>query len=509
MFSWTYRGQQETQIVRFESWDQKAIDLATMEPGQTSPKLVRLGTMDESLSPQLSARDLQTAGRLVVRRADYFLTPSVDRVQRGYVNTFGPGAGLTALPLVAIEWFVVDDLVHQKAILWYSAKLAAALCVAGSVALVYLTALEFVGSWPALIIALAYGAGTCVWSVSSQTLWQSGPNVLFLALAAWCLVRVQRNDWWAAPCGLAAAWAVVCRPTSALVVVAIGLYLATLAWRRWREPNGPTTFRKSVRPLAIYVLAGLPLAVWLGYHNWYYLGSPFRFPDMVVSQELAIQKVGVADVWHGSWFEGFYGLLLSPSRGMLVYSPVLLFALWGAIQVWRDRRFAVLRPLSLAAALIIAVSAKWYDWAGGWSFGYRLVIDTMPLLALASMAVVEQVRSRRALVVLLAIAFVWSAGVQILGAFAYDVTGWNNRKAYMVKVPEERRSLLFFDEETASRQAALNHSQLQTVYLNIDLKPHHARLWSVRDSQLVYYLTHFAESRQNKKRMINDFLRTP
>lgn len=504
MFSWTYRTKQEERMVRFESWDQQAVNLFTWQRNQTAPGLVRLGSIEQELSPELTARELRAAGQLVPRQPDYFLVPSVDPERRGYVNTFGPGAGLTALPFFAIESLFVDDLAHNKTALWYGAKFVAAFCVAASVALVYWIALEFTGSGAALLIASAYGAGTCVWSISSQTLWQSGPNVLFLSLAAWCLVRMKQSDWWAAPCAVAAAWGVVCRPTSALFVIAIGLYLVVVAWQRWHI----TTSRWfAMRPLVIYAIAGLPLALWLGYHNWYYLGSPWLFGDMVASRELALQKVGVADVWYGSWFEGFYGLLISPSRGMLVFSPVLGFALWGAIQAWRDPRYAVLRPFSLTAVLVVCLSAKWYDWAGGWSFGYRLLVDTMPLLALCSVAVVERIRRLPSLKALLAVALLWSVGVQVIGAYAYDVTGWNNRKAYAVRLPGEKQPRLFHASKTAEQVATKHHVAVQPVYLNIDLKPYHRRLWSIRDSQLVYYLTHFAASRQNKKRMIEEFLR--
>jgi hypothetical protein len=547
MFAWEYQaaGASAARLrVRFESWGQKAATLLVW-PGRTSdeskataasPSATKppatpcpLATFDNTLAPELTAGQLRAAGRLAPLEPDYYLVPSIDPQRRGYVNTFGPGAGLTALPLVAVERLLVGDLTHNKAVLWYGAKLVASFCVAVSVAMVFLAARELLGESPALAIAVIYGAGTCVWSVASQTLWQSGPNVMFLALAGWCLVRVTRDgasDLWAAGCGLAVACAVVCRPTSALVVIAIGLYLAAVAWRHWQNPHPlplsrkrargdgderePQGFRfRALRPLVLYVLAGLPIAIWLGYHNWHYLGSPLTFGDMIASRQLAQLKAGTSDVWSGSWFEGFYGLLASPSRGLLVFSPVLGFALWGAIQAWRDPRFGVLRPLSLGTTLVLALSAKWYDWAGGWSFGYRLLIDTLPLLALTSVAVADTVRRHRPLQVLLMATVLWSVGVQVLGAFAYDVTGWNNRRAYVVQTPGQTQPRLFYQADAARRYAQARRAQVRTVSLDIDRKVNHRRLWSIGDSQLVYYLTHFAESRENKRRMVDDFLRAP
>ena len=41
--------------------------------------------------------------------------------------------------------------------------------------------------------------------------------------------------------------------------------------------------------------------------------------------------------------EGAYGLLVSPNRGLFIYTPVMIFAFWGAVQVWRQRSSPWLR----------------------------------------------------------------------------------------------------------------------------------------------------------------------
>jgi hypothetical protein len=166
MFTWELQGRQGPRIVRFESWEQRTSSGAT-------------------------CRALYEQGKLTMHRPDYYLVPSVDPETRGYVNQYGEGAGLTALPVFAVESLVLGDLTDHKAAVWYGGKFCAALCVAVSVAVVFLSLARLTGRWEALAIATAYGAGTCVWSVSSLTLWQSGPNVMFLALAAYCLLRIE------------------------------------------------------------------------------------------------------------------------------------------------------------------------------------------------------------------------------------------------------------------------------------------------------------------------------
>jgi hypothetical protein len=539
MYQWVASRAGKSHVVPIDSWDQ-AINGRSVESGSRFTR--------EADRPRTWGAAYRQ-GWVRLKGPEYYLVPSVDPPHRGYVNQYGPGAGLTALPFFASCSLFVSDLAGNKAMVWYIGKFVAAFCVAVSVAAVFGALLPLVGRRHALAIAVAYGVGTCAWSVSSQTLWQSGPNVMYLALAACCLVRVERSDWWAIGCGIATACGVLCRPTSAVVAIVLAAYFIALAIGRWSRrssivlnmfrnekgdganlPERPggcfarissvpffvARFRqhdtsehvvvKAARPLFFYILAGLPFAVALGYYNWYYLGSPFTFGQTVAGARIAEMKLGNPDPWQGSFWEGFYGLLVSPSRGMLVYSPVLIFGFWGLVECWRRRQFRALRPLGVAAALILLMQAKWFDWHGGWSFGYRLMVDTTPLLAVCAGAVAVQVSRQRVLKAVFAATLVWSVGVQVIGAYAYHVTGWNCREAQLVVLPDNAGSAVFLDPERAELYAAEHGGRRQSVRLDVDRKPFRGRLWSLRDSQLVYYAMHFRQSRQEKKRLIGSWL---
>jgi len=78
-----------------------------------------------------------------------------------------------------------------------------------------------------------------------------------------------------------------------------------------------------------------------------------------------------------------YGLLLSPSRGLVVYSLVVLVPLFLTIRYWKvlpDRRLAIL-ALAIIAMHLILVSS-WYCWWGGISYGPRLLLELVPWLVL-------------------------------------------------------------------------------------------------------------------------------
>lgn len=399
-----------------------------------------------------------------------------------YINTFGPGAGMMAVPVFAALRTVTDPLSEQPTLMWYTSKLVASLCVAGSAAFVFLIAIRFVPLVPSLIVALSYGLGTCVWSTSSQALWQHGPNQLYLAIGVYCFLRIGEGTRWAVCCALALAAATCCRPTSAVVVVAVGIYLL------WTDR----------RALIVYVLSGLPLGIALLGYNTYYLGSPFEFGQLNL-QEVAFEVTGSREIWQTPVGYGLFALMVSPSRGLFVYSPFLIFALAGVVVAWRDPRYILLRPLSLAILAIWIVEAQHFDWWGGWSYGYRHLVDTVTLLVLFLIPVMGAILRRRELLAMYVPLVAWSIFVQVLGAFAYNLEGWNARRAFLVQGPGVEQPFETYDPEVAAAWRGRPRTTVQPIVKNVDRPEYRYRLWELGDSQIVYYATHWSEARRRKR----------
>ena len=93
------------------------------------------------------------------------------------------------------------------------------------------------------------------------------------------------------------------------------------------------------------MLGGLPFLVFLTAYNYHYFGHPLAFGQSVVASGIALSKTGSADLWQSSWWESLPGLLFSPARGLVWFSPVLLLGMISALAVWRDRRFRAVIPL--------------------------------------------------------------------------------------------------------------------------------------------------------------------
>lgn len=464
MFTWRLRLPDRERAARFRSWEQ---DLGGATP-----------------------RSYQRSGALGDPKPKYYLAPT--RHPDAYANTFGVGAGLLALPVLAVVKPFAASPDKDATVLWQVGKLVAAAAAAGSAVFLFLAALSWLSLRASLALALLYGLGTCAWSVSSQILVQHGPAELFLAMGTYCLLR--KTPIASLLAGLAYSGAVACRPTCVLVFAVVAVWLA---------------LRDRVRSLALwgFCLGALPVGLLLVCYGWYTFGDPLAAGQLLVGPKVAITKTGDPSLWQTPFHVGLAGLLLSPARGLLVYSPVVVVALWGMGRVWRERTWADLRPVSLAALALFLPAAKRFDWWGGWSYGYRLIMDAVTLLAFLAIPMVAWVCARRWRMAVVGVLSVWSLGTQALGAFAYDVRGWNGRWVYDVVDETSKRRGTYDERASAERRAREQGGRVEGRVLNVDLPEYRYRLWSVSDNPLRYYLENWSRMRARRQQDVVRFMR--
>lgn len=125
---------------------------------------------------------------------------------------------------------------------------------------------------------------------------------------------------------------------------------------------------------------------------------------------------------HFHWFSPkVLPLLFSLQHGLFSWHPLLLFAAAGLLFMYRKNRSLTL-ALSLIFASQIYVIGAWFGWSGGHSFGSRMLISSLPLLAFGLAALIEWMAKRRALpaVGLLGAAFIaWNALFFLQYRFGY------------------------------------------------------------------------------------------
>ena len=232
-------------------------------------------------------------------------------------------------------------------------------------------------------------------------MWQHGPAQLSRSpRPLYLIVLGERRPFAAAMSGFPLAYAVVCRPTNLLMVLPVSLYVL------FRHP----------RQAGWFLLTALPAASFQLWYNVTYFGDPLHRQFARYGQR----------AWTTPLATGLEGLLVSPGRGLFFYSPVLLFGAWGLASAWGRGGGWLLRAVGVGVALSTLLTAKWFMWWGGATYGPRLLADLTPALVLGAVPMIGRVRSNRSLRALFVATALWSMLAHWIGAF-YDDGSWNAR----------------------------------------------------------------------------------
>ena len=159
-----------------------------------------------------------------------------------------------------------------------------------------------------------------------------------------------RRPAWA---GLALGMAVLTRPQN-LIFVPVA---AAVAWRT----QGP----QAVLRLGVGLLPGVTLTF---AYNWLRFGDPLK---------LGYEDVGMTT----PFLEGATGLLVEPLKSVILFAPIVLLLPAALLRSWRVNRQAATMIVGYVA-LTFVLTATWFAWHGGWSWGPRLLLPAV-LLAVA------------------------------------------------------------------------------------------------------------------------------
>ena len=300
---------------------------------------------------------------------------------------FPIGTSLLVAPVIALtSAFGVDVVMNDHKI---QISLAAASAIL-TFLLLYIMARRFIGRWMSLLLATSFWFGTSFASSGATALWSHNFGSAMTLAALICLVTAlqrQQTSWLVGSAALTGA-AFIIRPQAALLAVGV-LVLLALRWRR-----------------------GLP---------W------FLAPFAAVISAFVIFSHTVLDMWlpsyylpqrldGGEFWLALAGVMISPGRGLVVFTPLLLI-LALTLSSWRrisaNERALVLLGVGWLIAHWLAI-ARFPHWWGGWSFGPRLMIDVLPGIFLAVVVLwprsLTAIRAK-AIVGVFVLLAVWSAWI--------------------------------------------------------------------------------------------------
>jgi hypothetical protein len=343
---------------------------------------------------------------------------------------FPAGPAVLSVPFVAamharkVSAVRADGSYDERGELALDARLAALLMAAFAV-LAYATARLLLPAGWSLGVAAVAAFGTQVLSTASRSVWSDTWGILLVGAGVFLLLhaasrasraslgsRMSRVSRGAPASAVLLATtlglAYVVRPTNALAVAGVGVYLLVTERRAF-----------SLFAVTIALIAGLFVA-----HSWHLFHAPL--PPYFAGDRLDFRTPWVA----------IAGNLVSPSRGLLVYVPAVIAV---GLTLARHRRTLRLRGLLGVAAFVVVAHfvaiAGFWDWWGGHSYGPRLTTSLVPWFVLLAVLAVDAARdtagshgTRPGDATFAAVAGVLcaaSVAMNAVGACSFEADRWN------------------------------------------------------------------------------------
>jgi hypothetical protein len=280
------------------------------------------------------------------------------------------------------------------------AHIASALVSALAVMFIYLACRYITGRKIALLSALVFAFATNTWAISSQTLYAHGMSGLLLAASIFLVMKNEKepSQWNIVLLGLCSGLFVFNRPSDAFLVAPVFVYVV---WY-YRAKTGYY--------LAAGCLSGLSFLIYnlISFHNpvggYFINASRFILDPVMLSHYL--------------------GLLIAPNRGLFVFSPVLILAVFGFWIIRHDRRPAgrFLQWSVVAMAVTIGIYASFDDWGGGETYGPRYLICLLPYLIIGLCIFFDDLAKKpisKLVAAAIALLITVSVFVQVVGVFYY------------------------------------------------------------------------------------------
>lgn len=358
-----------------------------------------------------------------------FTAPDVGYWNNKYVSIFAPSISFLAIPGYMIGKYFGDS--QFGAFAWMS------LFALFNVLLIRIIAIRM-GANP---LAAAIGALTFLFATPAYayavTIYEHHPSTFLLLLSFYLLIRYNNL------LSLIAIWILY---AFAFTVDYPNLFMmfpiALAAFFRSgvvEKVHRKLTVKVSLpRLLAVFgVIIPLAFLLWVNQMSY---GSPFRLSGSVPTIEgvsangspIFLSNTGQKQVkttqpvnspppstltffQPRNMLNGFYILLISPDRGVLMYTPVMLFGIAGMFLAGRKKQ-KYLPVLLGVVGFNFLLYSMWGDPYGGWAFGGRYLIPSYAVLSIYIALLLSYLSKKRIVIFFFFIVLAYSIIVNSLGA---------------------------------------------------------------------------------------------
>jgi hypothetical protein len=290
-----------------------------------------------------------------------------------YFSKFGLGQSLAAIPLylVGLQAARLAPSQNHDEVAAFVTSGYAALVTALTAALLCVLALRF-GWTPrvAVSLALLFGVSTPAWAYTVSFFSEPTIGLCLLASVAavlWTPEYVSARR--AALAGMFLGFAVLTHFGDSVLYVPV---------------VGAIIFARSPKLTRIHIICvfAMPLILTIivtAAYNAERFGSPTNFGYGIIGD---VHDLHPPHTLKAFW-EGIYGPLLSPGKGLFLYAPILLLAPIGWVRLFRIDRRAALLILALGVVCVLSHANTLIVWLGGWAWGPRFLIPILPVSIIA------------------------------------------------------------------------------------------------------------------------------
>jgi hypothetical protein len=339
----------------------------------------------------------------VLGKAGGFVSHTVDDFlfNGNYYSALAPGTSMLSLPFVWIGFTLEGHYTQFGNVMLFS-ELFVSLCNALAVYFVYRTSLLFFSVKTSVFLSFAYAFSTTSWPFATY-FFQSDVSALFNLLTVFLAIRIARSAEAryreALLCGVFAGISLTVDYVNAVIVPIVFIYLVLSSKGRLRS--------------SLCFLAASSLgAFMIGVYNLVNFGS------LSVSTEQAyLVSPTIFSNFSSPLLIGLYLNLLSPLRGVFLYSPIAILGILGIYFVLSESKHGSRREVILFLSCFLAIIipySMWYDPIGGQSFGPRFLIGVIPFLVIPAGFTVAR------------LGFGWSYFFYALGAIVNGVAALTN-----------------------------------------------------------------------------------
>lgn len=324
--------------------------------------------------------------------------------------------------------------------------------------------------WAALFSVLVFAFASTSWSYA-VTLYQNAFTACFMITsfyAVWRFAQEEtRHKWlYASYVWSAYALSITVDYPNAVMMLPVMFYFAISTFKIEKIEN---SIKLSIKWSAIVTFVVFVLVTSVHFwHNAQYYGGPTKlagelqgYNPNVDIQTLPKNSSGIIDEDNKSavgFFSeekiprGLYVLLVSDERGLFYFTPIFIFSIFGILYSLKrreEKNTAYIVPIALIIVNVFLYSS-WGDPWGGWAYGPRYLIPTIPYLALFIGLFLSQGESlwKRILIVPF---FLFSSAVALLGVLTTNAVPTKSEAALLaVKTYNFLKNIPFIMENRSS-----------------------------------------------------------